>query len=782
MYNVSRFLIVPSLALILLCTTFAQETQDKTALIAKRSAENQKLMQACPYTVLSRDFFSRFSYDPNAKPAGDEFAIDKDWKIILPANVSPLADLMTGHFIEFMAERMNVMLTSEKCTPADFKNKTDKVILFIDSEGGDPNTEESFTITSKPGQIKVAGHDPAGLRDGIVKLVDMIGFRQAPILKAHQQVYKPRIPLRIGQHGSFRDTVFMGYNAVRVSFADITALSDSNAIPELVPLRKPDMKKAISEQIKEASRYGLKTFLHLNRWIRYTKDDPIFKTYPDIRGAMTWAENGLYSLCPEHPLVKQYIDESTAGIFRNNPDLDGLVIIIGGEGFYHCFMRSYGSQRGHSNCPRCEALGAETAVSNMCNYMGQAARKVNPNAVVYAWPYSAYVWSADDAQVELIKKLKPGTGILSEIDKDEVMHKTDGIVKPVWDYGIDFVGPSDRAKKQIAACKAAGIPICLLSMAEETLEYTRQPHIPCMDRWADRAEALATCGLDSVYVWQMGPYDGTSAAEINKFLWWTPIPDREQIMQSFASRIAGKQAAPHVRNAWKFASEAMGFSPQVGAYYQGPHHLGPAHPMFIDPNYVVPDVFYGALGFFTEINPDETFKPRPLFFKSSTEMKSLPSEKLTNYEKNYRKMEELMKQASNEMNKAKLLVPNYCNLMFGAENSAVQWLYHTVRTEANFFESCRLHDKMLAFARLASMTPQQHDEAAQTYKQLHQLLLDEKANAIEALPILEADARLDWGGDFPHGIDMLRAKLEILDHDINDYLPSLAKRCKIEQK
>jgi hypothetical protein len=359
------------------------------------------------------------------------------------------------------------------------------------------------------------------------------------------------------------------------------------------------------------------------------------------------------------------------------------------------------------------------------------------------------------------------------------MHKDDGIIKTVWDYGIDFVGPSDRAKKQIVACKAVGIPICLLSMAEETLEYTRQPHIPCMDRWSDRAEVLATCGLDAVYIWQMGPYDGTSAAEINKFLSWIPVPGREQFMQSFAARIAGKQAGPHVRNAWKFVSEALGYSPEIGSYYRGPHHLGPCHPMFLDPNEKVPDVYYGALGFFSEINPNETYKPRPLFFKSVNEMGLVSPQPA--YEKAYRKMESVMKQASDEMNKAKPLVPRYCNLMFGAENSAVQWLYHTVRTQANFFEACSLTDKMLIFAASSSLTQQQQDEAVQTYKRLCQILADEKANAMEALPLMEADARLDWGGDFPHGIDMLKTKLEITNNEINDYLPALAKKCNINK-
>src|SRR5262249_46207396 len=88
------------------------------------------------------------------------------------------------------------------------------------------------------------------------------------------------------------------------------------------------------------------------------------------------------------------------------------------EGFYHCFMRSFGVPKGHSACPRCDALGAETVVADLCNTLATAIRKVNPQAELIAWPYSAeHVWSADKDQAGLIRLLKPGEGILRKEKK-----------------------------------------------------------------------------------------------------------------------------------------------------------------------------------------------------------------------------------------------------------------------------------------------------------------------------------------------------------------------------
>jgi hypothetical protein len=40
--------------------------------------------------------------------------------------------------------------------------------------------------------------------------------------------------------------------------------------------------------------------------------------------------------------VKRYLTESVANLLDAAPQLSGVVIIVGGEGFYHCYMRSFG--------------------------------------------------------------------------------------------------------------------------------------------------------------------------------------------------------------------------------------------------------------------------------------------------------------------------------------------------------------------------------------------------------------------------------------------------------
>ncbi|MEM2936144.1 MAG: hypothetical protein QW231_03085, partial [Candidatus Bathyarchaeia archaeon] len=625
-------------------------------LLTRLSAESKLAFESSPFSSLSRDYFSRFVRDPKAQPNAHEMMIGKTWRIILSTDAKPLTELMAKYFASFLDRCMDLRLTVEKLPQKDLNGGVKQAIVLLDSGGGKPNTPGSFTISVKPDQVTIQGFDPEGLRDGIVNLVDQMGFRQAPILKVSEKVYKPRLTVRLGLVpwlGSYRDLVFMGYNATLVGGGSLYALSTSDAIPELVNRRNPSALQEIVRATKEARRHGLKTYCFINTQKKFPKDDPVFLNHPDIRGALTWKADGDYVLCTEHPLVRRYLSESVEGIFRADPELDGLVIIIGGEGFYHCFMRPYGVPRGHTNCPRCEALGAERVVSNLCNYLAEAIRRVNPKAEVVAWPYSAeYVWSADKAQSAFIQKLKPGVAILTEIEKDEYVQKSDGVKKHLWDYSIDLIGPSERAKRQIQDCRAAGIPIYMKSEPELAFEAPRLPHIPCMDRWLDRAEALASCGANGAWVFPaFRPCYGSSAAEINKLVWWEPVPEKEKILQLFASRIAGKEAGPHLRRAWRHVSDAIAFSPELPPYYTGPYYLGPAHPMCADPTAKLPEVFYGLYLFRAEITDAEGLKRHPTFVTS-------PTGNVPVFGKFYRQMEALLKKAADEIEAASPLVPD----------------------------------------------------------------------------------------------------------------------------
>ena len=752
-----------------------RETMDQVR--SRLADETLRAYEASPFSALSKDYFGRFHLDPEEKPAGDEIEIGKNWRILLPPDSGSLTRLMAGQLKEFLARCMLRDLPVEE---ASIENAL-RAIVLSERGGGVADAPDSFTIAAGGSGVSVRGWNERGLRDGVVKLVERLGLRRAPILKRGEQVLRSRLAVRLGAVpflGSTRDLVFMGYNAALVGGGNLHALSTSEAIPELKTRRQPELLARGVREAAAARRFGLKTYSFVHTQQKFAPSDPVFRAHPEIRGAVTWKADGDCVLCTEHPLVRRYLAESVEGLFRADPNLDGLVVIVGGEGFYHCFMRPFGVAKGHTNCPRCEKLGAEQVVADLLNLLAGAARRVNPRAEIVAWPYSAeFVWSADRFQEGMIRRMKPGTALLTEIEKDEHLLKPEGVDKNIWDYSIDLIGPGKRAQRQIDACRTAGIPVYLKSEPELAFEVPRLPHVPCLDRWLDRAEALASCGAAGAWVFPaFRPCYGTSAAESGKLLWWDPAEQKEELLLKLSARIVGHPAAPRLREAWKLVSEAIAWSPELPSYYLGPYYLGPAHPMCADPEAKLPSLFYGRYLFHAEITDLEGLKLEPTFVVS-------PSGNVPVFGRFYRRMEDLLRRAADEIAAAEPLVAPADHLTFQAEASPIRWFYHTARAEANFYESCQLRDRLLAFAKrpptektaaeIARMRPE--------YDRWRAVLLDEKANAAEALPVMEADMRLDfyYGGDhtFSHGAEMIRAKLQILEKEIDEFLPSLARRC-----
>ena len=140
----------------------------------------------------------------------------------------------------------------------------DGSVVLSDSGGGDVGVEESFTLTVEQQRVVVLGRDVAGLRDGVVKLVDLMGVRgEGPILPRgeravdHMAVVLGVVPWL----GSYRELVFMGHNAVLVNTyyegeESLFALSTWNAIPELNTLRRPEVLARLIQRAR-GTAYGV---------------------------------------------------------------------------------------------------------------------------------------------------------------------------------------------------------------------------------------------------------------------------------------------------------------------------------------------------------------------------------------------------------------------------------------------------------------------------------------------------------------------------------------------
>lgn len=285
-----------------------------------------------------------------------------------------------------------------------------------------------------------------------------------------------------------------------------------------------------------------------------------------------------------------------------------------------------------------------------------------------------------------------------------------------------------------------------------------------MDRWFDRANALAASGADGAWVlaW-FRPNQGTTSAEVYKYASWSPTPEREALLGMLAKRIAGsEEAATHLRRAWTHVSQAIPCSPELPPYFLGPYYLGPVHPMFADPNAEIPACFKAKSEFAAHFAADA---------RGNVEV----------FGRYYRSMERALLDAVNELDAASTDVPRRCRAVFEAEELPTRWFYHTARTHANFYESCLLRDSLLAFAQKEARTEEEIAEARTRYERWRAVLEDERENTQTAIVIVQQDSRLDLhntqdGAALAPAADLMREKLALLNQELKVFLPSVAEK------
>ncbi|MBU4199613.1 MAG: hypothetical protein KKE37_08770 [Verrucomicrobia bacterium] len=750
-----------------------------------------------------------FTHDPERKAASDEVEIDTSWQIRVSDSEEGLAKVGAQELARFLEEVMclTIPVLDETVSPGT-KNKW---IRILSAGGGIGNSPESFTLEIEKGGIVIKGATPQGALQGSLYLEDLMGVEGAPVLRQQETVRWPRLPFRFGTirrpsanltllraihngvspilsyEDEFLEILRQGYNCCWIAAEELWDIAVSSVLPEMQTGKARSYLPYIQGRVRVAKRLGLKTCVILRAWKTLPENYTVFQTYPDAKGARKLSsesifpdekDNKCHTLCTESGIVKQFISESITNLFAKT-GLDVLTVLVGGEAFHHCFMRPMDCKKGHTDCPKCEPLGAEAVVANLVNLLAEAARKANPEAQILTWPYSAcWAWSKEDNQESWIRLLKPEVGavLLTEVEKDEIIEKG-GYLKDLWDYSIDLVEPGPKCRSQIALCKESGLPIYLKTEPTLTLEFMHVAHLPCIDRWVDRAIAIAQSGANGVFAMQ-GCYGRppSIAQYIAKWFWWAPNPNREEILDKIARMVAGVTAANHVRRAWSLFSEAMGYMPILAAgYIRSPTYLGPAHPLLLDPEEKLPRKFY-SIECTLDIEVEPSRPSRPAFVAHWTF--SEPQMR------DWHKMADLSRRAVEELDQASPLAPEHKKLLFLNEYFTLKHLALTIRTCVNVAEFYQVRD---ALAELVAtrQVQERRTEARELYHVMKTTAMDELACAKEDVLPVESHPLLDYphqgdGTHFHHTKDILQAKIEHTQQLITCRLPDYAKRLGLE--
>ncbi len=562
-------------------------------------------MNRHPLVLQRRQVHRNVGRRTEAKPAAGQIEMTGAWAIrtarALPAEKNVAADA------EDFFKRMNVAID-----PGAPK----QLLLEIGS------ADAGFRCVVSDSRVEVHGTDAAALWAGWVHLENQIlnageiKRRPAwdvqiapPTWGANYAV--PDLSSEFVGDDTFRSLAHAGADGMFI-YGDFLLYADGTRLEELNHPDAAKNLKTLADATKRAANFGIKLYF-VAVGPKLPADHAVFKRLPEVRGAQLQTA-GLHCLCSSSGEALAFHADVFARMFKEAPELGGLILIIGGESYYHCFMRAAGSKIGETNCPQCAGKVAEDVIANFLDWSnGPATMKAGTVlGTVLAWPYSAqYFWSNEPNQLKLIDRLPESVDLLSEIDKDQVVIRG-GHTKRIWDYSVDYDDHSDRIVSQALACEQHGCRLFIKTETSHGIELLHLPYVPAIGRSAKQWQSIRAIRPAGVLQrWGfIGMFDSV-AERIGYLARWDPdFAPTAATMQVARQLFAG--AAANVVEAWKHFDDSVHHIPVLttGPYYCGPAFLGPCHPLAVwDEKAGVPDAFKGQLYYLLEA--EATFSTAP---------------------------------------------------------------------------------------------------------------------------------------------------------------------------
>ncbi|MBD03401.1 MAG: hypothetical protein CME24_03525 [Gemmatimonadetes bacterium] len=761
-----------------------------------------------------------------SRPRSGEVAVDSTWSLCLEGDFAANGPAQAGFddLRQFLRLRLGLRLRIRSGSPGSrpsvgptltgHQGPTVQLRLRQSKESANRWCRQFHLDVRRDGITVTAPNEPALLR-ACLWLSNYWSLRRNAHLKLGRRTVKAAVELHTGADlwGGFSTTQAWPFgretddNFIELARVGLTATPVMTVLEDyLLPtggpfdhLAHPQAKqnrRRLQRLARATARRGVHVML-MGYNPKLAPDDPIFRRRPRFRGALQ-ARGAFRTLCTSDPATRRFLADSWASLFEQIPELGGIIAITGGEGFYHCFMRSTTQA---ADCPRCGKRHGPEVVAEFVNDVARRVRQVQPEARLVTWPYSAGHWSGDRDQDDYIAALDPKHVIFqTEIDKDSVDWREAGYAKDCWDYSMSKVTVSERCRRQRQLCREAGLPFSTKLEINTSIECLNVPYLPALENqraiWTN-ARSLKPAAIHSRWM-----FDGACKSASEEVGYWsiwgkgTEYADLDQTLEAIAERDFGsRRAAKSVRRAWSDFSEGLRHHPQLD-YYKGSFFIGPGQPLVLDaasatqpdqtPSKLDP-AFFGAFYWHWEnsvsddaqflVQQDPLFYYRPAFRAIARRGPNRGHDVA---------LDELQEQARlwerglMSLERAGKHVPRHCRARYRRELDLSRWLAWTWRSAARVEEFLRLRDTIGEFSarrwvRSGHLTENLRDLEQMTLLAQQELEMTRSALKLicvrgEALDFLDLRLRLDMGTASTPQI--LTAKIAQLERLLTEQLPA----------
>ena len=672
--------------------------------------------------------------------------------------------------------------------------------ITIHHGGPDPLTkrvpDERFTLDVADRAVRITARTTRGAITGIVYLTQLMELERGPALPKGIRRVKPRFARRTCngaaslvtniESSDYREpedwqlelTLLTGANGVS-ALVDLARVDDGRCLPELGSRGNVERRGRLIRLASRLEDYGLD--LAPNAYNpRLAEDHALWQSHPEMRGAQHCADAPFYTLCSGHRGAVSALGQCWANLAEDVPSLGAYVCIIGGEGFYHCYMRADPRPGGKTNCPRCRKKPPQETVGKFTSQIARSVHAARDSVEVIAWPYSGYYfWTGDTLHEDLIDHLDPDhISFITCPEKDSTHDRGEHDIM-AWDYSITCVGPGPRFQGQRKRCREQGVPFHVKTETSFAFEFHSVRFIPALDRWHERWQVVRRARPQGVIL-ALGNESLATTTDLGYWAAWGTNEEFKEVLPALALARFGS-AALDVGRAWRHFSDSMDLYPLVApGYMKGPAFIGPAQPVSARKE-VLEDPFFRALFIWMlEDHPAGTpeeelpwqpcalhrldqmlpyILPHDLDRSREAILESATAAAQRRWLKGVRLMANALRRASGGRERAAL----------AREETVARWVGMSITTLLHFIRAQRLQGRLPL--ELASAL-----ERPKVWMSLNRSITDtleaERQNSLEALSLVEERSEWDLfhtvGTRLPSMAEMLSYKLSLLDQEIQD--------------
>ena len=682
--------------------------------------------------------------DYSKKPAEDEFVFTDGIRIVVPkTDDKKIISTAAKDFIDYLLVSMHVPAVMAYDCPGGGTAVYLSVCKDVDA-GAQGYMGHSINIC-KDG-ISITGYDEVGVAQALYFLEDLMNLRKAPFLKYETHNRKSLFDYRqtqspFGIHEypeeAFALIAHRGYNTLAIWLKDgCTSLSGDYIDLNLLGQR--------------AEKWGLQLVAEL-----YAPHN----VHPDDAGA------------------QEFYDKLYGDLFENCPMLAGVYLVgeanqfqsrdpkVGKTPYDKNFVDNIPTGKMAPGWWPCEDYPRFAAM------VQNAVKKANPNAFVIVCSYN-WGYAPEKERIELLNALPDGVRFMSTWD---MFHRymRDGASFYIADYTLQFDGPGDYFTSEAIAAQKRGMHMTTIAnTAGLTWDFGVIPYEPMSTRWIKRYEGLQKAHKE----WNVSGvvedihygFYPSIIGDLEKRAFFAPCKPLNEVLADLLVRDFGEDA-DRAGKAMEIFSDAITYYPTTEDDQYGAFRIGPAYPFWVrtpPTEGKMPNRRHAMFG--NAIYSSEYAANNIPSSRESSE--SMPGKRIYVEIESTQKMLDLLGEGIKILESA----PNPNDNLLRLLNLA-RFMYNSTVSG--------IHIKQLHILRSKLSIAQTAEENEKLICEIEDLLLRERKNAEDTIPLVRLDSRLGWEPSMEYKTDEagLLWKLRQIDYDLEFTIPTYKKANRLSR-